>query len=345
LEPVFFFLKRLKGIKMFANKPLTLISALILALILLLPPFQGRAFSGEIGEIIAEEIMVVSTVPDDLHKQKYRFSPGDIIEIEVFEVEELTRTLRVRSNGNITLPLIGSVHVQGLTERELEESLASLLKEKYLHDPQVSVFVKESGFFYVLGRVQNKEGIYPYRPGVTLQQAIAMGGAFPKEDSGIKEVLITRAIDGGVKKTYSFDYEGISKGTLGSIPIMRDDVIFVKGLGKLYVTGQVARPGSFDVRPQMSVQQAIAYAGGLLSISKGSRVQIKRLGEDGNVKIETINYNKVTDGRADDLEVMEDDVIFVPKSHMKSLARAFFVTIGLGGGDSVGVRQNAFIER
>ena len=323
--------------KMCINKLLTVLSVFMLALTLLVQPFAGRVYS--------EDIIPVAIFPNDIHEQKYRFSPGDIIEIDVFEVEELTRTLRVRSNGNITLPLLGSVMAEGLTERELEELLERLLKEKYLHDPQVSVFVKESGFFYVLGRVENKEGIYPYRPGITLQQAIAMAGAFPGEESGIKEVRVTRTLADGAKESYIFDYEEIARGRFSSIPIMRDDVVFIKGLGKLYVTGQVARPGSFDVRPDMNVQQAIAFAGGLSSISKGSRIQIKRTGEDGSLKIETMNYNKVTDGRAADIEVMEGDIIFVPKSYMKSFARAFFITLGIGGGDSVGFRQNAYIER
>lgn len=335
--------KRSNGEKMSINRVSSVLSVLIIALTLLVHPFAGRAFSE--GTIVSEEIIVVGTIADNLHEQKYKFSPGDLIEIEVFEVEELTRTLRVRTNGKITLPLIGSVTAEGLTERELEETLERLLKEKYLHDPQISVFVKESGFFYVLGSVENKEGIYPYRPGITLQQAIAMAGAFPREDSGIKEVQITRTLESSAKEIYSFDYEGISKGSLGSIPIMRDDVVFVKGLGKLYVTGHVARPGSFDVRPRMNVQQAIAFAGGLSSISKGSRIQIKRTGEDGKLKIETVDYNKLTDGRAADIEVMEGDIIYVPKSHLRAFARAFFFTIGLGGGDSIGMRQNAYIDR
>jgi polysaccharide export outer membrane protein len=289
------------------------------------------------------EELAPDDIPEDIHKQKYLVSSGDLLDIDVFEVEELTRTIRVRSNGNIALPLLGSIKVAGLTEREMEEKLEGLLKEKYLHDPQVSIFVRESGFFYVLGSVENKEGIFPYSPGITLQQAIAMGGAFPGEESGIKEVRITRTLEGGAKKTYTFDYEGISMGRLGSIPIMRDDVVFIKGLGKLYVTGEVARPGSLDIRPQMNVQQAIAFAGGLSSVSKGSRIKIKRLDEAGNVTIKTLNYNRVANGKAADIEVMEGDIIIVPKSHMRSVMRALFFSVGVGDRSSVGVRSDRAI--
>ena len=303
--------------------------------------FCARAFLVAAIFLCAQSVLSntlhLDFVPADIHEQRYRVSPGDLLEIDVFEVEELTRSTRVRSNGYIALPLIGSIKVEGLTERELEVKLQDLLEEKYLHDPQVSIFVRESGFFYVLGRVENKEGIYQYRPGITLQQAIAMGGAFPGEESGIKEVQITRTLVSGDKETYTFAYEGIAKGKFGSVPIMRDDVVFVKGLGKLYVTGEVERPGSLDVRPEMNVQQAIAYAGGLSSISKGSRVQIKRVDEAGNVTIQTINYNRVNDGKADDIYVMEGDIIFVPKSYLRSTLRAFFFTLGVGDG-TVGIR-------
>ena len=122
-------------------------------------------------------------IPANIHEQKYMVSPGDLLEIDVFEVKELTRTIRVRSNGFISLPLIGSINVQGLTERELELTLEGLLEEKYLHDPQVSIFVRESGFFYVLGMVENKEGIFPYRPGHYVTAGHSDGRGLPRRGS------------------------------------------------------------------------------------------------------------------------------------------------------------------
>jgi polysaccharide export outer membrane protein len=283
--------------------------------------------------------------PEEIQEQKYRFSPGDVLEIEVFEAEELNRTVRVSSGGFITFPLLGTVKVQGLTERELEERLEGLLEEKYLQAPQVSIFVKEGGYFYVLGKVNNEEGIFPYRPGITLQQAIAMAGGFAGEEADLKGVQITRGINGGIKESFTVDYTLIAEGRLRDIPIMKDDVVFVKGLGKFYVSGFVRNPGGFGLTPNMTLQQAIATAGGIASVGKPSGTQIKRVKEDGGVEVISVNYNEIKDGKVEDLKIKADDLIHVPRSYLLGFVRAFFFSIGLGDRHSVGLNPITFIER
>jgi polysaccharide export outer membrane protein len=73
----------------------------------------------------------------------YKIGPQDLLEISVFEAEKLNKTVRVSSQGNISLPLIGILKVKGLTTEELEKEIRSLLAEKYLQDPQVNVLIKE----------------------------------------------------------------------------------------------------------------------------------------------------------------------------------------------------------
>ena len=75
--------------------------------------------------------------------QDYRIGPDDLIEVTVFEDEKLNKTVRVSSQGNISLPLIGILRVKGLTGSEMEKEIRDLLAEKYLQDPHVSVFIKE----------------------------------------------------------------------------------------------------------------------------------------------------------------------------------------------------------
>ncbi|MBI5644138.1 MAG: polysaccharide export protein [Deltaproteobacteria bacterium] len=191
--------------------------------------------------------------------QEYRFGPGDVLSIEVFEAGELSKTVMVNSRGFITFPLLGSVKVKGLTERELEQKLEGLLGEKYLQAPNVTVFIKEGGYFYVVGEVK-EGGRFPYRPGLTLQQAVAM-------------------------------------------------------------------------------------AGGISDVGKASMVQIKRVDEDGGVEIITVNHNELRAGKAVDPMLRKDDIIYVPQSYFWSLARAFFFSIGVGDRHSVGVNPTTVIER
>ena len=89
----------------------------------------------------------------------YKIGPEDLLDISVFEVEKLNKTVRVSSQGNISLPLLGVLRVKGLTANQLEKELTELLAEKYLRDPQVSVFIKEyhSQRISVMGAVQNPD--------------------------------------------------------------------------------------------------------------------------------------------------------------------------------------------
>jgi polysaccharide export outer membrane protein len=282
--------------------------------------------------------------PEGIQEQKYRFSPGDVLEIEVFEAEELNKTARVSSSGFITMPLLGSVEVQDLTERELEEKLEGMLQEKYLHAPQVSVFVKEGGYFYVLGKVE-EGGRFPYMPGITLKQAIAMAGGFSEDEGAdLKSIQLTRGINGRSKETFSVDYTLIAEGMQGDIPVTKGDVVFVKSMGKFYVSGYVYRPGGFDLRPDTTLQQAIASAGGINDVGKSSKVQITRIKEDGGVEIMTVDFNKIKDGEAEDPKIEENDIIHIPRSYLMGFVRAFFFSIGLGD-SSVGVNPTTLIQR
>ncbi len=280
-------------------------------------------------------------------EQIYRVSSGDILDVEVFEAEELGKTARVSHDGFISIPLVGPVQVKGMTEREVEDELEKLLGAKYLQNPQVSVFVKDGGYFYVLGKVEKETGgQFPFTPGITLQQAIAMAGGFTrKEDADLKNIRITRNVEGGGKRVFNVDYTEIMAGKTPGILLAKGDVVFVRSLGKYYVSGYVRSPRSFDLRQGTTLLQAIASAGGIGDVGKASRVQITRIKDDGGVEKIVVNYDKIRAGKAEDLGIREDDIIYVPKSYALAMVRTFFFTLGVGGGDSVGVRPTTFVER
>ena len=87
----------------------------------------------------------------------YRIGPKDLLDISVFGLDELSKTVRVSEDGRISLPLVGEVEVEGITKAALEKKLSQLLEEKYLQDPQVTVFISEyqSKRVSVLGAVRN----------------------------------------------------------------------------------------------------------------------------------------------------------------------------------------------
>ncbi len=297
-----------------------------------------QARSGTIGEEAQGE---------GIYDEVYRVSPGDVLEIEVYEADELNKAARVSSSGLISIALVGAVDVKGLTEREVEDKLEKLLGEKFFQDPQVSVFVKEGGFFYVLGKVESEiGGKFPFTPGITLQQAIAMAGGFTrKDDADLRNIQITRDVEGGGKKVFTVDYTRITDGQLRDVPLNKGDVVFVRSLGKYFVSGYVRNPRSFDLRQNTTLHQAISAAGGIDVVGKGARVRITRVKQGGGVKNIIVNYNKVRDGKVADLSIHEDDIIYVPRSYMLSVVRSFFFSLGVGGGDRVGVTPTTLVGR
>jgi polysaccharide export outer membrane protein len=160
----------------------------------------------------------------------YRISPLDILDISVFQVPDLTKTVQVSSTGQITMPLIGAVQAAGRTVDELQKDIADKLGAKYLQSPQVSVFVKEytSQRYTVDGSV-TKPGIYPMTGSTTLIQAIATAG-------GIDRVADPRGIvvfrqNGGKKTAAMFNLSEIRAGRAVDPPIYGGDVIVVDQSG------------------------------------------------------------------------------------------------------------------
>jgi polysaccharide export outer membrane protein len=168
--------------------------------------------------------------PADLLGQsfdEYRIAPSDLVEISVFQVPELSKTVRVGVSGTVTLPLIGLVNANGLTGRELEALIAGKLREKYMQDPQVSVFIKEytSQRLTVEGSV-NKPGVFPISGKTTLLQAIAMAGGLDKV-ADENDVKIFRDRADGTRETIQYDLEPIRQGAVKDPFLMANDMVVV----------------------------------------------------------------------------------------------------------------------
>ena len=157
----------------------------------------------------------------------YRIGADDLLEIQVFGVDQLSRAVRVNSRGNVSLPLIGTVEVAGLTALEAETSIAAKLADSYLQDPQVSVFIKEytSQRVTIEGAV-NRPGIYPLRGQTTLLRSLAVAGG-QGNLSDMTEVLVFREDGGGKRETLVYDVERIRRGEVEDPIVMNEDLIVV----------------------------------------------------------------------------------------------------------------------
>ena len=154
--------------------------------------------------------------------------PNDLIEVEVLELENLKRTVRVNAAGAISLPLIGRIVVAGLASNEAEELIASRYAEKYLQNPQVSIFIKEftTERITVEGAVA-RPGIFPLTGRITLLRVLAMAGGFGSI-ADTSKVMLYRVNDQRVREVAVYDVEKIRAGKSDDPAIQGDDLIVVQ---------------------------------------------------------------------------------------------------------------------
>lgn len=155
----------------------------------------------------------------------YKIGPQDVLEISVFKVTELSKSVQVADSGTINLPLLGDVTAAGRTAQDIERDMVRRLGEKYLRNPQVTVFVKEynSQRITVEGAVK-KPGVFPYRGRATLLQAIAMAeGLDAVSDTN---VVVIRQVDGR-RAAAKFDIAEIRAGKTHDPQIESGDVVIV----------------------------------------------------------------------------------------------------------------------
>ena len=140
----------------------------------------------------------------------YRIGSFDVLDISVFQVPELTKSVQVADSGTINLPLVGEVRVAGRTAQEVERDLTAKLGAEYLQNPQVTVFVKEynSQNVTVSGAIK-KPGVYPIRGKTTLAQLVALAGDF---DAGSNSSVLILREQGGKRMAGKFDVSAIRKG-------------------------------------------------------------------------------------------------------------------------------------
>ena len=121
--------------------------------------------------------------------QGYALGAGDVIEISVYDEEDLSLEVRIGLSGQISYPLLGDVAVSGLTPKQLETKLVAGLKGPYLIEPSVTVSIKEYRPFYVIGEVKQPGG-YPFHPGLTVDKAISLSGGFTERASKSKIYVV-----------------------------------------------------------------------------------------------------------------------------------------------------------
>ena len=240
---------------------------------------------------------------------RYLLGPKDQLKITVFGEEGMDQTYTIDSDGSITFPLIGRIVAGGMTVSQFQDRLRAKLADGWIRNPQVGVdIVGYKSQFVIIGGEVRTPGQIPMAGVMTLPEALAIAGS-PRETAS-NEVIITHArrpgADGSVPdrsaESIHVNLRDLQLGRAGQDIFLQDgDTVFVPKAQRFFIQGQVKSGGSYILDPGMTVQQALALAGGLNERGSDRRITASRLvnGKPTKVKL------KLTD------IVLPDDVIDV----------------------------------
>ncbi|ACB74880.1 polysaccharide export protein [Opitutus terrae PB90-1] len=180
------------------------------------------------GAASSESSSASSTAPS-VSRSDYVLLPSDLLRVQIFQEEDLTREVRISQENTINLPLIGAITTKGKNVRQLQEEIRDLYDHDYVVNPQVNVFVLEYAkrSVNVIGSVTTPGVVlFPQEQGLTLLDAISRVGGFNRL-ADRRKVKLTRTIEGKVN-TYIINADDIIEGnTSANWPLVQDDVIFV----------------------------------------------------------------------------------------------------------------------
>ena len=160
-----------------------------------------------------------------LGEAEYKIGPQDVLQIDVWKEPEITRTIPVRPDGKISLPLLNDIQATGLTSLQLAANIRDALK-KFLNNPQVTVTVSaiNSRRIYINGEVGHP-GATPLTPNMTALQALSSAGGFT-QFARIKNIYILRQ-EGDQQVRIPFNYKDVVAGKKPDVPLKAGDVIVV----------------------------------------------------------------------------------------------------------------------
>jgi polysaccharide export outer membrane protein len=246
---------------------------------------------------------------------------GDLLDVMVFDTPELSGRFRVNNQGNIDLPLVGLLHVSGLTAIEASAAVAAKYQgEQVLLQPQVSVFISEYGSrmgVTITGEVRSP-GIFPLLGPRNLTDILAQAGGLG--ESASKTVSIVHRNDPAHILTIQLNVGRPTPASVAAanIPIVPGDTIYVARSGVVYVVGDLTRPGGYQVEHnnRLTLLEAVALAGGPTQTSKLNDARLIRRSETGREEIK-IDLKRILYGGGPDVLMADGDILYVPISQRK----------------------------
>jgi polysaccharide biosynthesis/export protein len=268
----------------------------------------------------------------------YRLGPGDLIEINVFGVEEFNSQIRISATGEINLPYLGRLKVEGLSAAQLEERLKELLDGRYIKNPQLFVYIREykAHEVFVLGAV-NQPGQYQMTQRLTLIDIIAMAGGLDlltaddfamvqrrNPETGGDQATVNQLPEKDLEIIRVDLKELLESGSLQNNIVLRaGDVVQIpaRKIRRFFILGDVNGPGAFDLPDDQNllVSQALAWAGGPSKTAKMNSGMLVRYDNNGGRSEMEVKLKDILAGKKEDFVIRENDIIFIPGSGFKTI--------------------------
>jgi polysaccharide export outer membrane protein len=264
---------------------------------------------------------------------------GDQITLRVVDMQELSdKLVRIDPDGGIDLPLVGRMHAAGLTVEQFKRELAAKLS-KYISAPQISVNLtdSQSRSVSVIGEV-NSPGVHQLPGPRTLIDVVSLAGGI-KTDAGYRIILTRQTRSGplplpGAAKdatggfntaTVSLDDLLSGKAPALNILVLPNDVISVPKGDIVYIVGEVRRAGGFPLASHetISILQALSLAEGFgpNAATKNAKILRPVPGNDGKPREIPVDIKQIFAGKAPDVPLYANDILFIPNSVAQSGAR------------------------
>jgi polysaccharide export outer membrane protein len=259
-------------------------------------------------------------VPEDFSKLK--IAPGFLLDVEVYDEPDLSVELRVGDDGNVILPLVGPMHVAGITPTEAQQEIQVSFKSAgILKHPQVTLNIAQYAptMVTVLGEVKSPGRLQMLAPHSLLDVMSFVGG----ETSLAGGEIEVRHVEAGQATTSSYHYGRNSDGdTISKVTVHDGDTVIVPRAGIVYVLGAVFRPGGYLMQEdgKIDVMQAISLAGGTILLAKTGTVRIVRRKSDGTFVEFVTSYKDIAGGKITPPQLMAQDIVYVPISKVKTMA-------------------------
>jgi polysaccharide export outer membrane protein len=260
----------------------------------------------------------LAAVPEDF--AQLRLAPGFLVGLNVLDDSDFQGSYRVDQDGNLVLPILGTMHVAGETASEARTQIRkSLIDGRILNDPQVDLSILE----YMMSQVTvfgevGSPGKYPLLTPHKLVEVLALAGGLTSLAGN--EVQITPASEAAEPLLVHYS-KATDPKSIENVLVKPGDTVQVKRAGIIYVLGAVNRPGGYVMQEEgtLNMLQAISLADGTAISAATKTVYILRKNADGTEVDIALPYKKISQGKSADMQLHATDILYVPTSTVKAI--------------------------